>query len=204
MKNKKGQIFSTDFSVAIITLLFILITSIYLWTYVNEQIQIKEYKQDLNEIAYYVSASLLESSGNPSNWSNFDTDYFNSTNVNSLGLIKTKSKNNKDLFFKDSVNGLEFSDNYVLDEEKIIRLTELNSTKYEDFKEILGIVGPGYEFEVSFFKYTGSSYDLVYKIGVTPEINSPYIIRVDRFVIIDNTKSQVIIKIWKKCLAKEC
>lgn len=204
LKNKKAQIFSADLAIAVIAFLFIIVAFIYLGNHLEKQVQLKEESNDLTRISHYLAATLLETPGDPSNWSNYSSEDFNTSNINSLGLTVSSSVNNLNINEKGSSTSLSNKDYLVLDYDKVTYLANLNTTHYEIYKELLGVVGPGYEFQIIINTWNGSDYQQQYQIGEAPQANAPFITRTDRFALIDNTWMHLIFQIWQLCLEEPC
>ena len=86
LKLDKAQIFSLDGIVAVITFIIILIASMWLWDYSREKIHLTERRADLEIISKNALSVLVETPGNPANWTNLSDSDFNRTNIYSLGL----------------------------------------------------------------------------------------------------------------------
>ncbi|MBU2100134.1 hypothetical protein KKB11_02800 [Candidatus Micrarchaeota archaeon] len=111
MKNCKGQIFTTDFVFAVVVLLFILVISTTSFGLIQNALNEEEFYFEMQEKALNASQALVSTSGDPNTW-----ELLSDLNVNSIGLAKERN---------------------VLDKTKIDKLIDLNSTNYEDIKEIL-------------------------------------------------------------------
>ena len=204
LKNKKAQIFSADLAIAIIAFLFIIVAFIYLGNHLEKQIQLKEESNDLIRISHYLAATLVETPGDPSNWSDYDSSDFNTSNINSLGLAASSSVNNLDISEKGSSTALSNENYLVLDSEKVMYFANLNTTHYETYKEMLGVIGPGYEFQVIIKTWNGTNYQQLYQIGEAPQASAPFVTRTDRFALMDNNWTQLTFQVWKQCLNEPC
>ena len=202
--NKKGQIFSADLAIAIIAFMFIILTFIYMGNHLEKQVQINEESNDLIRIGHYFAAILVETPGEPSNWTDYSSDEFNSSNIKSLGLATSSSSNNLNITEKGKSVGTVNDNCLVLDSNKINYLTTLNASHYETYKELLGVIGPGYEFQLIVKMWNGTDYQQQYQIGETPQYNAPYITRTDRFALMDDTWTHLIFQVWKRCLQEPC
>lgn len=200
----KAQIFSADMAIAIVTFLVILIASMWLWDYSMEKIELTESRNDLEFISKNVLTVLVETPGNPSNWTDTSEADFNENNIYSLGLAKSYSQNNLDIARKGKSAGLTINNYLVLDENKIQRLDVLNPQKYSTIKRILGILGPDYEFQLIIKVWNGTSYNTEYETGSTPGSSVTDIVRTDRFALLNGNWANVVLKIWKECESVTC
>ena len=157
----------------------VLLSIAWAWDYSNEKISIDERRNDLEIIARNALDSLIKTEGDPGSWNELAEADFNENNVYSLGLVKNNFGQN------------------VLDSDKIQKLVDLEATKYGTFKKILGILGPGYEFELKVSIWAGSSYSDTYTIGLTPIANTKNIVNIDRFVLLDGDFAKINIKVWE-------
>lgn len=196
--NKKAQIFSLDLIIAVIIFITVIIFISATLDYSNRKINIQENVNDINFVAENAISSLVESEGNPSNWSLINANDFNETTVFSLGLGKSLNFNKDDSSIKSKSMSLNKNDYLNLDSVKIDRLNTLNATKYIEIKNILGVKGSGYEFELIIKNWNGTSYDTKYDIGKFPNNNVDFIVKKSRFSLIENNITLVELKIWKQ------
>lgn len=199
MAKKKSQIFSADMVIAIVTFLFILLASAWLVSYTREKMELSETRNDLEFISRSVLAVLVETPGNPSNWTNFSESDFNQDYVYSIGLARSYSQKNSDVEGHGKSAGLTINNYMVLDETKIQRLAAWYPQKYNVYKRILGILGPDYEFQLSINVWNGTGYDNTYQIGLIPDSNVSSVVRSDRFALFGGNWTNVMLKIWKNC-----
>jgi hypothetical protein len=204
IKMKKGQIFSLDLVIAMLAFTVILIASIWLWEYALEKIRSTDERNDLEVISKAALAALVETPGSPSNWTNFSESSFNTSNVLFLGITKSYSISNKDVKGKGKSAGLSNSSYLVLDTAKVVRLTQLNMTKYETMKTLLGILGPNYQFELIISIWNESQYKPSYLIGKNPGNVKANIIKSERLALIDGIWAKVTLKIWRECEDAVC
>ena len=197
-KNKKAQIFSLDLIIAVIIFITVIIFISATLDYSNRKINIQENVNDIDFVAENAISSLVENEGNPSNWSLINVNDFNETNVLSLGFGKSLNFNKDDSSVKSKSMSLNKNDYLNLDSVKIDRLNTLNATKYTEIKNILGIKGSGYEFELIIKNWNGNSYDTKYDIGKFSNNNVDFIVKKSRFSLIENNITLVELKIWKQ------
>lgn len=200
-KNKvknKAQIFSADLAIATVTFLVILVSSMWLWDYSIEKIELSERRNDLEMISKNALAVLVETPGSPSNWTELSEADFNETNIYSLGLARSYSQNNLDVARKGKSAGLSIDNYLVLDENKIQRLIALYPQKYTTYKKVLGILGPNYEFQLIIKVWNGTDYSTQYEIGSSPSQNVMDIVRADRFVLLNGEWTDVVLRLWKE------
>jgi len=168
----KAQIFSLDAVIAIGMFILILLSTALIWNYSREKIAIEETRNDMEIIARNALSVLIETTGKPSNW----TDYtFNPTNIYSLGIA---------------------------DEFLVLSQTKINSLSLADYsttKTILGILGPNYEFRLNIDVWNGTAYASNYTIGLLPDSTASEVVNIERFALLDNIWAKANIKLWKSC-----
>lgn len=204
ISNNKAQVFFVDAAVATIVFLLILVASMWLWDYSMEKIELTERRNDLELISKNALAVLVETPGDPSNWTNVSEFDFNETNINSLGLVRSYSQNDLDIIRKGKSAGLTIDNYLVLDENKIQRLDALYPQKYGIYKKTLGILGPNYEFQLMIKVWNGTGYDTQYEVGPNPGPNVLDIVRADRFALLNGEWANVVLKVWKECGGAIC
>jgi len=200
----KAQIFSIDAIIAIVSFLVILISAVWIWDYTKEKIELNERRNDLELISMNALAVLVETPGDPANWTGIQDDDFNQTNVLSLGLARSYSASNVDVARKGKSAGLSINNYLVMDIAKIQRLYDSNAQKYEMYKKILGILGPAYEFQLLINRWDGNNYVTEYEIGAAPNSTAANIVRADRYALLDNNRVNVVFKVWQQCSDVTC
>lgn len=166
LKNK-GQLFSLDVIIAAGAFILILIAAIVIWEYTAENVVLKEKRNDMQLVSMNVLSALIETKGNPVNWTEYD---YNETNVLSLGIA---------------------SNRWILDENRIESMQDGN---YDSTKKILGIAN--YDFELLIDSYDGSSYAEKYSIGISPS-DAENIIVNERFALFNNSWSRLRLKVYE-------
>jgi hypothetical protein len=204
MRGIKGQIFSTDFIIGTVTFIFVLIGSIYVWTHVIDQIQLSDERKDMLETSNFLAITLVETTGDPSNWTSLGNSSFNRSNILSLGLASSTSKNNKNVSHKGVSSGLSNSSYLALDGAKIDRLVELNLTKYEDMKKIMGILSGSAEFYVKIRIWENTEYIETYKFGKEPPSFSAHVVKTDRYGLLGSDWAHLEISVWTPCHNLPC
>lgn len=111
---KRGQIFSTDFTIAAVVFLATLVFSIIYSNDASNRILLQEKANELDLAAQTAASSLVYSKGFPANW---ETHTGIST-VSSIGLASTRNE---------------------LSLQKIKRIEALNQANYAQIKDILGL-----------------------------------------------------------------
>jgi hypothetical protein len=162
----KGQVFLFDIIVSISVFILIFLEFAAAWDNTLENVFLKKDISSLDFAARNAFSSILENSGNPTNWTSFSDSDFNETNVASIGLAKISKSSDTSL--KDSSLGLGNYDSFQIDYSKLARLSQLNATKYETIKNILGIYGPNFEFLFTVKSWNGTAYNSNISIGLTP------------------------------------
>lgn len=181
MKNnacrKGGQIFSLDFIIAVIAFAAILTASAVVWDYTAKKTDAAEKRNGLELASMNILSALMETQGNPSNWSSLQLQNFNSSNVFSIG------------FAKNYTHGLDFDGSWIIDGGKI---HYINSSTYNAAKNILGL--EGYEFNLTLRTYNGTGF--VFNYSVSGEFgNASNIVKHTRYAMIDGKKAEISLKV---------
>ena len=201
----KAQMFSLDTIIAVIAFIIIILMGVWIRDYSNEKLYQTEIRGDIEIISKNALSTLLQTPGNPSNWTNLSADDFTTTNIISLGMAKTATYNNLDITEKGKPTGMGINTYLVLDESKIQRLSNLNNQKYETYKKLLGILGPQYEFEIRIRPWQGTNYTTQYTIGLPPSSTAQNIVRSDRYALLDGgTRANIIFYLWMECSGVRC
>lgn len=114
MRTCRGQVFATDFIVALSIFLFVLALVLILSNNVNVRVNDIEEYNELEEASFNAVNQLILSGGEPINWNQF-TDL---NEVNSLGIAESRN---------------------VLDKNKLEWLVDNNALQYTGVKELLGL-----------------------------------------------------------------
>ncbi len=172
----KGQVFTLDTFIAIGLFIIVLITIAWSWDITTERIKLNDERTDMEVIAKYAIASLLETPGMPSDWHDNDDAWFASKSIGSLGLSSTKPS--------------------ILNRGKVERLQQLNSTYYQEIKKYLGI--RKYDFCLSIYTHDGTSFPKTpaYSIGIDSSDNEQAVI-VNRYASLNNQWTKATLKVWK-------
>ncbi len=173
---RKGQFFSVDLVIGGALFLFILLSVYTAYNGFSLHVRNQELNNDLFAIGYYVSSSLIETSGEPYDWETKNYD-------GGQGGEKVK----EDIF---SLGLSQNRDGWVLDQYKINKFVELNQS-YNDVKDVLGVRGPGYELFVNV-----SSSGNQYVFGIAPK-NAENIVNVDRFGLLNGAEAKINVKVWQ-------
>ena len=173
----KAQIFSLDAVIAIGIFILILLSAALVWNYSREKISIEETRNDMEIIARNSLAVLIETKGNPTNWTDYD---FNQTDIYSLGL----------------------ADEFLL--LNSTKINSLSSADYSTAKTILGILGSNYEFRLNIDTWNGASYISNYTIGTAPNATASEVVNIERFVLLDDLWAKTTMKLWKSCEDATC
>ncbi|MBW2965949.1 hypothetical protein KY342_02480 [Candidatus Woesearchaeota archaeon] len=173
----KAQIFSLDAIIAAGIFILILLSAALIWNYSREKISIEETRNDMEIIARNALSVLIETKGNPKNWTSYT---FNQINIHSIGLAE------------------EF---LILNQTKI---NSLSSADYSTAKTILGILGSNYEFRLNIDTWNGTSYMPNYTIGTAPNATASEVVNIERFALLDNLWAKTTMKLWKSCEDATC
>lgn len=157
--------------------ILILLSTASIWNYSGEKISIEEVRNDMETIARNALSVLVGTRGDPRNWTDYE---FNQTNIRSLGLTD------------------EF---LILNQTKI---DSLSSADYSTAKNILGIIGPGYEFSLDISVWDGTDYASDSTIGQSPNATASEIVKAERFTLLDSTWAKATIRLWRSCEGMTC
>jgi hypothetical protein len=203
-KTKRAQIFTIDLIAATAIFIIILFAANWAWQYSGEKMQGSERRSDLETMTRTAMSTLIETEGIPSNWSIFGPSQFNENNIRSLGFVRSGSLSNNDSAQSTRTTGLSTAGAWKLDSEKISKLNSVQSTNHTTFKKLLGIMGPGYEFNLKISLWNGNGYSDYQSIGPTPGNNATNVVRVDRFALVNETRAQLTLKVWQECRGVSC
>ena len=182
----KSQVFSTDIVIALVVFIVILLSSAWFWDMTKEKIHLTETRNDLKLVSRNAVSVLMNTVGDPPNWYNLSN--FNDNDVYSLGIGKNRP--------------------WIVDEDKAIRLSNLNATNYSLMKRILGIRGASYEFFLNISKYNLSSDSFVNisLSGESPNATAAHVVRIDRFAVSDYDRAwiKLTMLVWSECEGAEC
>ncbi|MBI2135623.1 hypothetical protein HYU06_00970 [Candidatus Woesearchaeota archaeon] len=147
--NKSAQIFSLDMIFAAAVFIIILLGIGFAWDHNREKLALTEQRNDAAIAARNMMNSLMETEGNPSNWTKFSAAAFNKTNIKSLGLVKTLSINKYDSYKKTGALALAKNGPGFLSADKILTLYTDYESYYNGSKGILGL-DRRYDYEIAF------------------------------------------------------
>ena len=116
MGSRKGQIFSTDLTIAMLVLLAILVSFLVLWSAGTNRIAYFESERWREEAARFAVESLVETAGYPTHWEQIDN--LSDTNIRSLGLARSRN---------------------VLNPDKVQKFVSIQNTQYDFMKRVLGV-----------------------------------------------------------------
>ena len=146
--------------------IFILLSAFWAWHVTENKIHYIRNIRDMEVVAKNSMHNLVTTRGNPINWDELDIDNFNTTAT--FGFVE--------------------QDYGIASSEKIDRLIYLGNNRYNETKNILGIIGPGYEF---YLNVGDNSTGLEY---VDPDI----VIVVNRAMLLENgSRININMRIWK-------
>lgn len=69
---------------------------------------------------------------------------------------------------------------------------------YSTTKKLLGV--QGYEYRLDFKTWNGTNYALNYSIGIVPNASASEVVQVERYVLLDNIRTQIRFRLWKSCV----
>lgn len=177
-ENRSGQLFSADLMIAIILFILILVSIIWVGDFLNAKIKSREDSRVMGIMADYAISSLVETTGQPANWQNLSNTSFNESFVSSLGLAVSSTQP------------------WVLDLSKADRLSQLNASKYDTLKRILGLRGADYEF---LFTIQQKDRPAGIQIGLQPDTDAQNIIILTRQALMNNSYANLTLTMWQRC-----
>ena len=193
---RKAQLFSMDIIFAIASFILILLTVAVVWDNSHEKIINTEARNDLELLSHRAFSLLLNSPGNPENWTTLQAADFNASNLLSLGIAKSCSSNNLDQIEKAKSCGITADSSLQLDSSKISYLDTNDASLYSAYKTILGISGPNYEFLLQIRPFNGTGYSAAYTIGSAP-LNATNVVNMERFALLNNQWTLVNMQVWR-------
>lgn len=178
--NKKGQLFSTDATIAATFIVFIILSTGITWTHVFRKTGEVDEKNQIYSRTLSASKSLVRTQGEPSDWEERTSSWFNSTNLDHLGL--TKSQPNQ------------------VDPEKIKRLEEWNNTNYEEYKKLLNL--EEYELNLELWLYNSSTGEYTsspkHRIGKEPKESAETVVVLNRQVEFNKEWAKLKMEVWNE------
>ena len=173
----KAQIFSLDAVIASAIFIFIMLAAAELWQYSREKTFIEETRNDMEVLARNALSMLVETGGKPENWTAYE---FNESNIQSLGL----------------------ADEYL--QLNSTKISSLSGADYPAAKTMLGIQGPNYGFEIEIGKWNGSEYSANSTIGQSASDVISEVVKVERYVLLDDSWAKATMSLWKSCEEITC
>jgi hypothetical protein len=175
IKRKSAQMFSLDALIASMILIGIIVSTAAMWANISDKAVLISRANDIDYVSQNAFKVLIESEGDPHNWSDISSSNFNTSNVRSLGLTKSSKSE--------------------LDVNKIRKLVSLNSTDYGDYQILLGL--QGYDFEVLIKTWNNTNFVNQYLIGNSPPVNVERQVSLNRYSVLNNTRSRIDMNIWQ-------
>lgn len=178
--NEKGELFSTDATVAAAFMVFIILSTGISWTYMFRKTAEIDSNSQIHSKTLFASKSLARTQGEPADWEERNSSWFNSTNLSHLGLCKSQPKQ--------------------MDPDKIKRLEEWNNTNYEEYKKLLNL--EGYEFWIELWEYesAGAGYgvDPEHRIGKEPAESVKNVVVLTRQVEFKGEWARMKVGVWEE------
>jgi len=165
----KGQIFTLDMVIASIIFASVLSSSMMLWQFQRDKAHSEEQRIDMETMSGRTMSLLMETKGLPENWTQYPTD-----DIYSFGLV----------------------DEYLVVNRT--KLNDLSALDYNSVKEILGILGPDYEFGFEVSVMGDEGYIIDASFGLVPDSNSSEVIVVSRECILDGDLARAVLEVWKR------
>lgn len=175
----KGQVFFADMIIAMGIFVVIMLTVASAWDFSREKTYRTELRNDMEIAARIALSALIKTSGNPSDWHKQQSEWFNETNVKSLGLSKNEPWHISDL--------------------KLQKFEEWEAEKYDAYKKILGL--QSYDFYMEFWEFNGTFDDGPdYSVGNTPDSAAENVVKLERVALSDaqdNMWLKIEMGVWK-------
>lgn len=161
-----------DMIIAFAAIVGILLSVFLLWNHTTERIATHRTSTELRQFAKDVSNELLMSPGSPTNWS-AGTYPLNVTQIGSIGFAHEP---------------------WVLNTQ---RMDGFRSMNYSQRKQILGILGPGYEFDVKVAYYNGTSSSQIWSAGAN--MTDPSFVAVqERMALYNRSWVTLTVRVWQE------
>lgn len=175
----KGQLFSVDAVVAASFIIFIILSTGITWGFSMSKVDEVESRNRINNKAYFASTALTQKPGKPFYWEEKGENWFNSTNIEYLGLAKSRPRQ--------------------LDPEKIQALEDWNNTKYIEYKRLLNVEQYNLWIGIWEYNYSSSSFNTEpdYKAGIKPRNSSTEVVASQRMVTINRKWAKLVVKTWE-------
>ncbi len=164
---RKGQVWSFDLLVSASVLFLIIILYVVVWQYVQFTSESSIEGSSLLGDNLRVTDALLVQPGDPSNWA--ELAVINASTVHSIGIVGERN---------------------VIDERKVKRMAELNSTHYDFFREELGI--PSRQFSLEITDLDGNP---LYSVGNSSDTEDASVLQ--RVGLLNGTEVLMVVRVWE-------
>lgn len=163
---KRSQAISIDIILALS--IFLLTFVFFVWAWNSQITRFTESNDnlELQSLSQHAAAVLL-TQGVP-------TDWHGTGSVAILGIA-------------DNLGRVQY--------EKMSALAAYSSINYSHVKQLLGVLGPGYEAYVALYTYNGSAYALNTTAGMAP-VNASTVAVTQRNVLVDDTWGILRVSVW--------
>lgn len=181
---KKAQMFSLDLIFASIIFIGIITILINSWTTASNKAYYSEQHRKLELSARSLSNLLLQTEGNPSNWT--------STSIGSIGLALSTSQAGLNTTFKSRPAGLNKRGAWYLDSAK---LNALQAMDYLQSKALMELSADEHYYMIV-SQWNNSAYVPYYVLGMPPYANATNIIGIERFAMLNNKWARFEFRVW--------
>jgi hypothetical protein len=171
---KQGQVFSIDALIAGLVFMSILVGAFLLGDTMNDKSISSNQANDIEFVSRNAMNVLLESEGDPHNWSKFSDSDVTTSHIKVLGLSSKSSG--------------------ILDLDKVQTLERLNATDYADYKVMLGL--QQYDFFLTFDYWINDAFVNEFTIGspVPSDVSrsSAHV----RYALLNGTRTKMELTVW--------
>ena len=168
VSNKKGQVWTIDFTVGLITISVILMFFLIMWNSITMQGNLTSQYTKMGASAFFASESLLATPGEPESWEMLPHI---DDNVSAIGLVNGRNELNR---------------------MKLDKLVAENATSYHTIKARLGL--QQYEFGMRITDLNGNI--IHYEFGKLSNNALNNSLEFDRFGILDAEPVIVHMEVW--------
>ncbi len=181
---KKAQMFSLDLIFASIIFIGIITILINSWTTASNRAYYDEQYKRLELSARSLANLLLQTEGNPSNWT--------SASVSSIGLAQSTSLNRLNTTFKSRPAGLNKRGAWYLDSTKV---NALQAMDYILSKTLMGLSADEHYYLI-ISQWNNSAYVPYYVLGMPPYANATNVVGLERFALLNNNWARFEFRVW--------
>ena len=169
-KSKKAQIISIDIMIALVIFIIIFVSLFSGWFFSLRRFEVALDYKELEFLSQF-AANALFMPGIPYDWHTAGGGLYD---PQTIGLGDGRR---------------------VLMYEKIVAASDFAQTNYSDFKRLLGVLGPGYNFFVNISIFDSLEYIDNTSFGIPPS-NASHVAISQRYGLLDSTWAKVVVSVW--------